>query len=265
MAIGAVESRQIGPRSLVWAEPELLDLASSDFSETENMLRAIYLQDKISKSYNFHTLFVPYKFFIYYKRSLSVAEELAGPYVWERFDILVLPPFFPWGGMENPCLTFVTPTLLSGDKSNAFVIAHEIAHSWTGNLVTNKNMEHFWINEGFDVFLHRKILGRLSGELVRHFDHELHWTNLEEDVQQNLGPDNPFTALVTNLTGVHPDEAFSWVPYEKGSAFLWHLEETVGGPDIFEPFLRAYIQNFAYQSIDTDDFLSYFKSYFKER
>ena len=209
-----------------------MELAASDFSDTESML--------------------------------SAAEELAGPYVWERFDILVLPPFFPWGGMENPCLTFVTPTLLSGDKSNAFVIAHEIAHSWTGNLVTNANMEHFWLNEGFDVFLHRKILGRLNGELARHFDHELHWTNLEEDVTENLGPDNPLTALVTNLTGVHPDDAFSWVPYEKGSAFLWTLEEAVGGEDIFQPFLKSHIQHFAFQSIETEDFVSYFRSYFME-
>ena len=83
-------------------------------------------------------------------------------------------------------------------------------------------MEHFWLNEGFDVFLHRKIIGRLNGELSRHFEHELKWTGLEEDVNQNLGPHNPLTALVTNLTGVSPDEAFSWVPYEKGSALLWH-------------------------------------------
>ena len=161
-------------------------------------------------------------------------------------------------------MTFATPTLLSGDKSNADVIAHEIAHSWTGNLVTNANMEHFWLNEGFDVFLHRKIIGRLQGELSRHFEHELRWSQLEEDVNQNLGPDNPFTALVTNLTGVHPDEAFSSVPYEKGSAFLWYLEETLGGPEVFEPFLRSYIDHFAYKSIDTDDFKSYLLDYFNE-
>ena len=232
LAIGALESRQIGPRSAVWAERELIEEAALDFSQTESFLQT--------------------------------AEELSGPYVWGRFDILVLPPFFPWGGMENPCLTFVTPTLLSGDKSNSFVIAHEIAHSWTGNLVTNVNMEHFWLNEGFDVFLHRKIIGRLNGELSRHFEHELRWSQLEEDVNQNLGPDNPFTALVTNLTGVHPDEAFSSVPYEKGSAFLWYLEETLGGADVFEPFLRSYIDHFAYKSLDTEDFKSYLLDYFPE-
>jgi leukotriene-A4 hydrolase len=94
---------------------------------------------------------------------LKAAEELCGPYVWGIYDILVLPPSFPYGGMENPCLTFATPTLLAGDKSLANVIAHEIAHSWTGNLVTNKNFEHFWLNEGFTVFTERKIVGRLGG------------------------------------------------------------------------------------------------------
>ncbi len=102
---------------------------------------------------------------------LKTAEDLCGPYVWGTYDILVLPPSFPYGGMENPCLTFATPTLLAGDKSLANVIAHEIAHSWTGNLVTNKNFEHFWLNEGFTVFTERKIVGRLhGGEPRRHFE-----------------------------------------------------------------------------------------------
>ena len=118
-AIGALESRKIGPRSHVWSEAEFVEKAAFDFSETETFLKT--------------------------------AEELCGPYVWGIYDILVLPPSFAYGGMENPCLTFATPTLLSGDKSNAGVIAHEIAHSWTGNLVTNNTFEHFWLNEGFTV------------------------------------------------------------------------------------------------------------------
>ena len=233
VAVGALQSREIGPRSLVWAEPELLDRAASDFSETESMLR--------------------------------VAEELAGPYVWGRYDILVLPPFFPWNGMENPCLTFVAPTLLSGDKANAFVIAHEIAHSWTGNLVTIKNMEHFWLNEGLDTFLHRKILGRLRGDLTRHFEHELWWTKTEESIQSNNINifRNRLSSLVTNLTGVDPEKAITWVPYEKGSAFLWFLEEAVGGPDKFDPFLRSYIEEFANKSVDSEDFKSHFQKYFR--
>ena len=113
---------------------------------------------------------------------LKTAEELCGPYVWGIYDILVLPPSFPFGGMENPCLTFATPTLLSGDKSNADVIAHEIAHSWTGNLVTNFNFEHFWLNEGFTVFTERKIVGRMHGEPSRHFSAILKWKELAETV-----------------------------------------------------------------------------------
>jgi len=230
IAAGAIESRQIGPRSHVWSESEFVDKAAFDFSETETML--------------------------------SKAEELCGPYVWGIYDILVLPPSFPFGGMENPCLTFATPTLLSGDKSNADVIAHEIAHSWTGNLVTNFNFEHFWLNEGFTVFTERKIVGRMHGEPARHFSAILRWKDLEETINVNYGPTNPLTALVPNLTGIDPDDAFSVVPYEKGSTFLWYLEDTVGGADIFEPFLKSYYKKFAYQSITSQQFKAYFNEYF---
>jgi leukotriene-A4 hydrolase len=125
IAAGDLKSRKIGPRSHVWAEEKFVDLAAQDFSETENMIQT--------------------------------AEDICGPYVWGIYDILVLPPSFPYGGMENPCLTFVSSTLLSGDKANANVIAHEIAHSWAGNLVTNKNFDHFWLNEGFTSFIEQKI------------------------------------------------------------------------------------------------------------
>jgi len=187
---------------------------------------------------------------------------LNGPYVWTSYDILVLPPSFPFGGMENPCLTFATPTLLSGDKSNADVIAHEIAHSWTGNLVTNFNFEHFWLNEGFTVFVERKIVGRLHGEAYRHFSAILRWTELEECVNKVFGADNPLTKLVVDLNGVDPDDAFSVIPYEKGSTFLWYLEELVGGGEQFEPFLRSYYDKFKYQSITSDMFKNYFLEYF---
>ena len=141
-------------------------------------------------------------------------------------------PSFPYGGMENPCLTFATPALLAGDRSQADVIAHEIAHSWTGNLVTNKNSEHFWLNEGFTVFTEQKILGRMFGEPQRHLSAILETRSLEEAIEE-MGENGQYTSLVTNLTGVHPDEAFSTVPYAKGSMFLWFLEETVGGPGVY--------------------------------
>merc|ERR1719450_1628162 len=151
IAVGAVVSKKIGPRSHVWSEAEYIDKAAFDFSETESFL--------------------------------ETAEELNGPYVWGIYDILVLPPSFPFGGMENPCLTFTTPTLLSGDKSNADIIAHEIAHSWTGNLVTNSNFEHFWLNEGFTVFVERKISGRIGqGEATRGFQAIGGWKGLKYTV-----------------------------------------------------------------------------------
>ena len=170
IAVGDVVSKRIGPRSHVWSESEYIEKAAFDFSETESFIQT--------------------------------AEELNGPYIWGIYDILVLPPSFPYGGMENPCLTFATPTLLSGDKSNANVIAHEIAHSWSGNLVTNRNSEHFWLNEGFTRFTEQKILGRLQkGEPSRHFAAILGWRKLMNTVQETLGPTNPFTALSPNLTG----------------------------------------------------------------
>jgi len=225
-----VESRRIGPRSHVWSEAAFVEQAASDFSETEHMLKT--------------------------------AEELNGPYLWGIYDILVLPPSFPFGGMENPCLTFATPTLLSGDKSNADVIAHEIAHSWTGNLVSNTNFEHFWLNEGFTTFVERKIIGRLHGEASRHFAAILRWSELEETVHKTLGPLNPHTVLIPRLAGIDPDDAFSLIPYEKGATFLWYLEQLVGGADVFEPFLRAYYQKFAYKSIDSEMFKAFFLEYF---
>ena len=230
IAVGNVESRRIGPRSKVWSEPEIVDKAAKEFADTEHMLKT--------------------------------AEDLCGPYVWGIYDILVLPPSFPYGGMENPCLTFATPTLLAGDKSLASVIAHEIAHSWTGNLVTNKNFEHFWLNEGFTVFTERKIIGRLHGESMRHFDAIGGWKDLKYGIDV-LKHDNPLTALVLDLTGVDPDDAFSVVPYEKGSAFLWYLETLVGGPSIFEPFLKSYYEKFKYESIDSFQFKAFFLDAFK--
>jgi len=163
--------------------------------------------------------------------------------------------------MENPCLTFATPTLLAGDKSLADVIAHEIAHSWFGNLVTNRTFEDFWLNEGFTVFAERKIIGRMHGEPTRQFASICGWKNLSDAIN-SLGVDSQLTCLTPDLTGVDPDDAFSTVPYEKGYTFLYYLEEKVGGPTIFEKFLISYINEFSHKSISTQDFKNYFISYF---
>ncbi|KAJ3648764.1 hypothetical protein Zmor_020541 [Zophobas morio] len=229
IAVGALESKKIGPRSHVWAEKEIIGACAYEFAETEHQLKT--------------------------------AEEICGPYVWGIYDLLVLPPSFAYGGMENPCLTFVTPTLLAGDRSLANVVAHEIAHSWTGNLITNRNFEHFWLNEGFTVFVERKIKGKLSSPLQQDFDALGRLPELKETVKL-LGETNPLTKLVVDLKGVHPDDAFSIVPYEKGQTFLRYLEEVVGGPAQFEPFLRKYFDTFKFKSIDTDDFKSFFENHF---
>ena len=197
IAVGNLESRDIGPRSRVWSEPETVAAGEYEFGETEDFLKA--------------------------------AEQVAGPYVWGRYDLLLLPPSFPYGGMENPCLTFVTPTLLAGDRSQANVIAHEIAHSWSGNLVTNATWESFWLNEGFTVFIERKIMHKMYGKAVFDFAAIGGLMELKETVDR-LGSDHPHTALTPVLEGgVDPDDVFSKVPYEKGFAFLVYLEFLTSG------------------------------------
>ncbi|XP_019633359.1 PREDICTED: leukotriene A-4 hydrolase-like [Branchiostoma belcheri] len=228
---GALESRDIDHRTKVWSEKELVDKSAYEFAETETMLKT--------------------------------AEDLLGPYVWGQYDLLVLPPSFPYGGMENPCLTFVTPTLLAGDRSLANVVAHEISHSWTGNLVTNRTWEHFWLNEGHTVFVERKIAGRMHGEKTRQFAALGGWKDLYHSVQ-TFGETNPLTNLVPRLEGVDPDDAFSSVPYEKGFTLLYYLEELVGGPEKFEPFLRKYIDTFKYKCLDTEEWKAFLLDYFKK-
>uniref|UniRef100_A0A9J8D1U6 Leukotriene A-4 hydrolase n=1 Tax=Cyprinus carpio carpio TaxID=630221 RepID=A0A9J8D1U6_CYPCA len=211
---------------------EYVDEAAFEFSETETMLKT--------------------------------AESLAGPYVWGQYDLLVLPPSFPCGGMENPCLTFVTPTVLAGDRSLAGVIAHEISHSWTGNLVTNRTWEHSWLNEGHTVYIERMIARCMESEQLRQFEGIGGWKELQESVKE-FGPNNVLTNLVTNLHEVDTDEAFSFVPYEKGFALLYHLEELMGGPEVFMGFVKSYIQLFAYGSVTTEEWKNYLFTYFKDK
>eukprot|EP00899_Mesostigma_viride_P027826 jgi/Mesvir1/8228/Mv12513-RA.2 len=235
LAVGQLDSRPIGPRSRVWAEPAQVDAAAHEFSEHTELF-------------------------------LATGEALLGPYEWGVYDLLVLPPSFPYGGMENPCLTFVTPTLLAGDRSLVDVVAHEISHSWTGNLVTNATWEHFWLNEGCTMMAERKILGRIHGEKRFHFSAVGGKQRLHESVYEQFKPDHKFTALVPDLSGgIDPDDAFSSIPYEKGFSFLYYLQVLVGGPDKFDPFFKAYVQHFKYQSIDSEDFKAYFLQYFADQ
>ncbi|KAJ3010494.1 Leukotriene A-4 hydrolase [Thoreauomyces humboldtii] len=234
IAVGNLASRKIGPRSTVWSEPEVVEAAAWEFADTEEFI--------------------------------STGEDLLTPYDWGIYDLLVLPASFPYGGMENPCLTFVTPTLLAGDRSLVDVVAHEIAHSWMGNLVTAQNWESFWLNEGFTVFIERKIIGRLQGQSHLEFDAIIGYKALQEAVDHYDEIKRPeFTCLCPRLHGEDPDEAFSSVPYEKGFNFLFYLEKALGGAAVFEPYLKAHVTRFAHKSINTDDFKAYLYEFFASK
>ena len=220
-AVGDLASRELGPRSRVWAEPSIVERAAAEFVGVDGMLTS--------------------------------AEALFGSYSWGRFDLLVLPPSFPYGGMENPRLTFLTPTLLTGDRSLVNVVAHELSHSWTGNLVTNASAEDFWLNEGFTVFAERRILEVLEGPEMVALHAAVGRQALDEAVA-NFRDRPELTRLRTKLGGVDPDDAFSQVPYEKGYLFLRALEDAVGRP-AFDRFLRRYMDAFRFQSITTEELL----------
>lgn len=232
IVVGDLSSKQIGPRSHVWTESSLVEASAYEFAETEEMIKT--------------------------------GESLCGDYVWQIYDLLILPPTFPYGGMENPCLTFVTPALLAGDRSLADVVVHEISHSWTGNLVTNRNWEHFWLNEGFTMFVERKIISRMRGEQSRQFDCIEGWRHLVDAVQ-TFGENHEFTKLVPNLTDKNPDDSFSSIPYEKGFMLLYHLEEKLGGIEVFDKYLMAHVKKFDSKSFDTNDWKAFLYEYFNDK
>lgn len=223
-AAGDLASRELSARSRVWSEAPLLDAAAHEFAEVESMI--------------------------------SAAESLFGPYAWERFDLLVMPPSFPYGGMENPRLVFLTPTLLTGDRSLVSVVAHELAHAWTGNLVTNASAEHFWINEGFTVYAERRIVEALEGPDVAALEAAIGRRELERDLARLMAIDPALTALRVDLEGRDPDQVFSNVPYEKGFAFLRCIEDAVGR-DAFDRFLRSYIEAHAFRSLTTEELVRF--------
>ncbi|SPN97360.1 related to leukotriene-A4 hydrolase long isoform [Cephalotrichum gorgonifer] len=195
------------------------------------------------------------------EKFIEIAEKLVFPYRWGEYNVLVLPPSFPYGGMENPVYTFATPTLISGDRQNVDVIAHELAHSWSGNLVTSCSWEHFWLNEGWTIYLERRIGAALHGEPERDFSAIIGWKALEDSINQ-YGADHEYTKLIPNLQdGVDPDDAFSTVPYEKGFHFLYYLEKLVGR-DSFDKFIPHYFTKYAEKSLDSFEFKETFLSFF---
>jgi hypothetical protein len=185
---------------------------------------------------------------------IGAAEELYGPYAWGRYDVLVLPPSFPFGGMENPRVTFATPTILAGDRSLVSLIAHELAHSWSGNLVTNATWNDFWLNEGFTVYFESRIMEKLYGKEYADMLTFLAKGELEKTVTE-MGADNPDTRLYLDLAGRDPDEAVSDIAYEKGRFFLLNIEQAVGR-ERWDDFLRAYFKEHAFHSITTEEFLA---------
>ena len=226
LAVGDLEARDLSPRSRVWAEPATVDRAAWEFAGIEAMI--------------------------------GKAEGLFGPYEWDRYDMLVLPPSFPYGGMENPRMTFLTPTLLAGDRSLVDVVAHELAHSWTGNLVTNATAEHFWLNEGTTVYAERRIQEALHGEEAAVLSWAIGQTALDQEIER-FAKEPALTRLRQNLKGVDPDDAFSSIPYEKG-ARLWALVERTAGRAVFDPVLRDYIATYRFTSITSDDWLGFIES-----
>ncbi len=223
LAVGDLRFKPLGSRTGVYAEPPVIAKAAFEFADTQKMV--------------------------------ETTERLYGPYRWERYDILVLPPSFPFGGMENPRLTFATPTVLAGDKSLVSLVAHELAHSWSGNLVTNGTWSDFWLNEGFTTYIERRIIEAVYGREREEMEATLGRSSLEEEL---AGLDEQDEILHVDLNGRDPDKGFTGVPYEKGYLFLRSLEETFGR-ERFDSFIRGYFNHFSFQSITTADFVSYLK------
>jgi leukotriene-A4 hydrolase len=223
LAVGRLDFAPLGERTGLYAEPAMLAQASEEFGELNRMVDA--------------------------------AEQLYGPYRWGRYDLLVLPPSFPFGGMENPCLTFVTPTIVAGDRSLTSLVAHELAHSWSGNLVTNATWNDFWLNEGFTVYFERRIMEQLYGRPYAQMLQVLGEADLQHTIQ-DLGPASPATHLRLHLAGRDPDDGLNDIAYEKGCLLLLTLEQLVGRPRL-DAFITEYFARFAFQSMDTDRFAAY--------
>jgi len=219
LAIGDLAFRPLGPRTGVYTEPSMLDRAARELSDTEKMV--------------------------------SAAGKLYGPYRWGRYDILVLPPSFPFGGMENPTLTFATPTIITGDKSNVDVIAHELAHSWSGNLVTNATWSDVWLNEGFTTYFENRIDEAIYGKERAATLADILWDGLQRDLKGALKENKPDA---TRLHG-DPEGTYGELDYSKGSTFLRTIEQAVGRPR-WDAYLTSYFNRHAFQPQTTAGFLA---------
>jgi len=229
IAVGELKFAPLGDRSGVYAEPSVLDKAAYEFADTERMI--------------------------------EITESLYGPYRWGRYDLLVLPASFPFGGMENPRLTFLTPTVIAGDRSLVALIAHELAHSWSGNLVTNTTWDHFWLNEGFTTYVENRIVEAAFG--VERADTERELAERELDVElADLPPAEQHLRL--NLPGRDPDDGLTGVAYTKGMTLLRFLEQRFGR-EVFDPFVRAWYDGHAFGTVNTDDFLTFLQGHLLDK
>ncbi|WP_404333555.1 M1 family metallopeptidase [Sphingomonas sp. MMS12-HWE2-04] len=218
LAVGDLAFKATGPRSGVWTEPSQLDAAAQEVGDVEKMIDA--------------------------------AEALYGPYRWGRYDMLVLPPSFPFGGMENPTLTFLTPTIITGDRSNTDVVAHELAHSWSGNLVTNATWSDSWLNEGFTTYFENRIMEAVYGKDRAAMYADLDWDGLNKDIAEAGGQTGPTTRLHGD-----PGATAGQLDYFKGSTFLRTIEAAVGRAR-WDAYLRSYFDRHAFQPQTTAGFLA---------
>jgi leukotriene-A4 hydrolase len=233
LSVGDISFKSISNRSGVYAEPSQVDTAAWEFADLEKMIAG--------------------------------AEQLYGPYKWDRYDVIVLPPSFPFGGMENPRLTFATPTILAGDRSLTSLIAHELAHSWSGNLVTNATWNDFWLNEGFTVYFETRIMESLYGSDYSEMLASLSLQDLKEEIKSLTADEHSAdTKLKLDLSGRNPDDGVTEIAYNKGYFFLRTIEEKFGR-DKFDSFLKDYFHNFSFQSTDTDKFISFIKNYYQSK
>lgn len=232
LAVGNIAFKEISNRSGVYAELSLLNESAWEFADLEKMI---------------HT-----------------AEQLYGTYQWDRYDVLVLPPSFPFGGMENPRLTFATPTIIAGDRSLTSLIAHELAHSWSGNLVTNATWNDFWLNEGFTVYFETRIMEELYGKDYAEMLASLNFQDLKDEIK-NLKEENKSadTKLKLDLAGRNPDEGVTNIAYNKGYFFLRTIDERFGR-ERFDRFLKDYFSENSFTSMNTESFIPYIKAYYHD-
>ncbi len=225
LTVGDLKFASTGRNSGIYAEPAMLDRAVWELASMQSMIDS--------------------------------AEALYGPYAWGRYDVVILPPSFPFGGMENPRLTFATPTIIAGDRSLVALIAHELAHSWSGNLVTNETWNDFWLNEGFTVYFEQRIMEKIFGTSYVQMLTKLGMGDLEQTIESLLseGKEND-THLFLNLDNQDPDDGLTDVAYEKGRFFLQTIESVVGRPR-FDTFLKKYFTENKFKPMNTERFIAY--------